>query len=426
MINVRDFEVILSEQAEEIKRKSLKKFCQRREETLIDLDSPQAQVVIGVRRCGKSTLCLNALINAGVKFAYVNFDDERLIGLTTEDLSTLLEVLYKIHGQFTHLFLDEVQNVEGWHLFVNRLLRMEMHVVITGSNAKLLSGELATHLTGRHHVIRLFPFSFEEYCNCTGVETVGLTTEKIALRRRAFDEYLHNGGFPELLLIKDKRAYISDLADNVIKRDIEDRFKIRHKAEFERLAQHIMNVSPALISSESLAKNLGIGSGHTVLNYLKYLNQAFIVLTLHKYSFKSKQRLIGEKTFCVDVSLMDKRPDAFSGDNFGWRLETVVYLELLRRCFSTGRDLYYMAEGRNECDFVICEGNKVLHAYQVSFDISKDKTRNREINGLLMVAKKSGCRNLTLITDHEYSDIEVDGYQIKIRPAYEWTLKNEQ
>ncbi|MCM1310034.1 MAG: ATP-binding protein [Bacteroides sp.] len=425
MINVRDLEIVLSEQAEEIARKAQKKFCSRLEEKLIDLDSPQAQVVIGVRRCGKSTLCLTALRSANVKFAYVNFDDERLAMLNADDLNSMLEVLYKIYGSFTHLFLDEAQNVPGWHLFVNRLLRKDMHVVITGSNAKLLSGELATHLTGRHHVIKLFPFSFAEYCNCIGVETDGLTTDKIASRRRAFDEYLQQGGFPELLHIKDKRAYITDLTDNILKRDIEERFKIRHKAEFERLAQHLMNVAPTALQYANLAQELSIGSDHTAQNYIKYLNEAFLLLGLHKYSFKSKQRLIGEKAYCIDVALMDKRPDAFSGSNFGWRLETIVYLELLRRCISGGNDLYYLSENRSECDFVVCQGNKVIKAFQVSYDVSDTKTRNREIKGLLMIANKTNCTDLTILTDHEYNDIEVNNLTIKIRPIYEWTLINQ-
>ena len=105
--------------------------------------------MIGVRRSGKSTLCYNALTRKGVKYAYVNFDDERLINLTSSDLNDVLEVLYKIYGDFNYLFIDEIQNIPEWYLFVNRLLRRQMHVVITGSNAKLLSGELATHLTGR-------------------------------------------------------------------------------------------------------------------------------------------------------------------------------------------------------------------------------------------------------------------------------------
>ena len=125
------------------------------------MTSPQAQVVIGVRRSGKSTLCYQALQSKGVKFAYADFDDERLVNLQADQLNDVLEILYKIYGDFKYLFLDEIQNVEGWHLFVNRMLRKKMHVIITGSNAKLLSSELATHLSGRNKEIPLFPFSFD-------------------------------------------------------------------------------------------------------------------------------------------------------------------------------------------------------------------------------------------------------------------------
>lgn len=422
MINIRDLELVLSDQAEEVAIKSKKNFCRRKEEELIDLDSPQAQVVIGVRRCGKSTLCLMSLLNAGVKFAYVNFDDERLGLLNADDLNAVLEVLYKVYGHFTHLFIDEAQNIPGWHLFVNRLLRREMRVIITGSNAKLLSSELATHLTGRHHVINLFPFSFSEYCSCLGISTSGLSTEKIALRRKAFDEYMHQGGFPEMLYVKNRRGYITDLTDNILKRDIEQRFRVRRRAEFERLAGHLMNVAPTKLQYAKLASDLGIGSGHTAQKYVFYLREAFVIINLHKFSAKSRSRLTGEKAYCVDVAFMDKRPDAFSGDNYGWRLETIVYLELLRYCMACGYDLYYFSDGRSECDFVVCEGNRVMEAYQVSFDISSERTRRREINGLLNAAHKTRCENLTIVTDHEYDDIEVDGHKIKIRPAYEWVL----
>ncbi|MBD5175666.1 MAG: AAA family ATPase, partial [Bacteroidales bacterium] len=167
----RILETILADQAEELALKKKMRFCTRAEEDKIDLSSTQAQVVIGVRRSGKSTLCYNALTRSGVKFAYVNFDDERLVHLTSDDLNDVLEVLYKIHGNFEYLFIDEIQNIPEWYLFVNRLLRRQMHVIITGSNAKLLSGELATHLTGRHHSISLYPFSFTEYCEVKDVDT---------------------------------------------------------------------------------------------------------------------------------------------------------------------------------------------------------------------------------------------------------------
>jgi len=157
-------ERIVLDQQEELERFRTGYYCFRKEESLIDLKSNLAQVVIGVRRSGKSTLCINALERAKVKYAYVNFDDERLLNITVDDMDSILEVLYKVYGEFSYLLLDEVQDIDGWHLFVNRMLRKKMHIVLTGSNSKLLSGELASHLTGRHHQIELLPFSFADFC----------------------------------------------------------------------------------------------------------------------------------------------------------------------------------------------------------------------------------------------------------------------
>ena len=199
MLDKRILEQVLSEQQLELYNLSSKTLCTRPEEQLVDLDSNMAQVVIGVRRCGKSTLCFNVLKNSGVLFAYANFDDERFEEMTSNDLNSVLEVLYKIYGDFMFLFLDEIQNVKGWHLFVNRILRQGIRVILTGSNAKLLSGELATHLTGRHDKIELFPFSFADYCKYKEVDISSPTTKAEAFRRSAFDEYLRQGGFPELL-----------------------------------------------------------------------------------------------------------------------------------------------------------------------------------------------------------------------------------
>lgn len=424
MIDKRILETILADQAEELALKKKLKFCKRKEEEHIDLNSTQAQVVIGVRRSGKSTLCFNALTRKGVKFAYVNFDDERLINLKAEDLNDILEVLYKLNGDFNYLFIDEIQNIPEWYLFVNRLLRKQMHLIITGSNAKLLSGELATHLTGRHHSITLYPFSFAEFCEVKEVDTESKTTKAIALRRAAFDDYLHQGGFPEVQFINDKRGYINELVNNILKRDIEQRFKIRHTSDFEELSQHLLNISPAIIVSKSLQEIFGFKSQHTVKNYVGYLKEAYLLVGLHKYSPKSRQRLTEEKVYPIDVALMNRRSDAFSGENLGWRLETIVYLELLRRYKSLGLDIYYFSDRSVECDFVICENRKTVLAIQVSFNISSEKTRKREIAGLIAAAKKTGCDKLLLLTDHDYEDAEVDGYKIAIRPVYDYTLES--
>lgn len=418
----RILETILSDQAEELELKKKQKFCRRKEEDLIDPDSPQAQVVIGVRRSGKSTLCYNALIRKRVKFAYVNFDDERLINLTATDLNDVLEVLYKINGDFNYLFIDEIQNIPEWYLFVNRLLRRQIHVIITGSNAKLLSGELATHLTGRHHTINLYPFSFSEYCEAKGIDTMSMSTMAVARRRAVFDDYMRKGGFPELSRVRNERDYIDELVRNILQRDIEQRFKVKHVTSFEEMSQHLLNIAPAIVVDKKLKEAFGFGSQHTAKNYVGYLKQAYLLVGLHKYSPKSQQRLTADKIYPIDVSLMNRRSDAFSGKNFGWRLETIVYLELLRRYKSQGFDIYYFSERSGECDFVICEGRKAVVAIQVSYDISNEKTRKREISGLLLAAKKTGCKNLLLLTDHSYEDIETEDYKIAVRPVFDYLL----
>jgi predicted AAA+ superfamily ATPase len=298
-----------------------------------------------------------------------------------------------------------------------------MHVIITGSNAKLLSGELATHLTGRHHSISIYPFSFAEYCDLKQIDTRKASTQAVALRRAAFDEYVKQGGFPELQFISNDRDYIDSLVDNILKRDIEQRFKITHKAAFEQMAQHLLNVSPVIAVDKELQKLFNFKSEHTSKNYVSYLKQAHLLVGLHKYSQKSKLRVVGEKLYPVDVALMNKRADTFAKDNPGWRLETIVYIELLRRCKPQGLDIYYYNERSGECDFVVCRENDTVLAIQVSYDIQNSKTRKREIAGLLLAARKTGCKNLLLLTDHQYEDTKEDGYSIAIRPVYDYIVQ---
>lgn len=423
MVDKRLIEQVLTEQRQELQALQDVDFCSRREEDEIDLDSHLAQVVIGVRRSGKSTLCYNALKSKNVNFAYVNFDDERFEDMQTSDLNTVLEVLYKIYGDFKYLFLDEIQNIEGWHLFVNRLLRQRMHIIVTGSNAKLLSGELATHLTGRNNQIELFPFSFADWCYCKGVDVKLLTTKAEAERRAAFDEYLRQGGFPELLWEKHSNRYVGKLVNAILKRDIEQRHKIKYTEAFERLTNHLMNVAPVTVVASSLARIVDLKSNHTVDNYVGFLKEAYLMLGLKKFSVKSSQRVRAEKVYPIDVALMDGRQDALAAENLGWRLETIVYVELLRRNRPIDRDIYYFANASGyEADFVVCRGNRVEEIYQVSYDISNEKTRQRELRGLLAASAETHCDNLYLITDFQREDVSLKGKQIHIVPAYEWLL----
>lgn len=424
MVDKRMIEQVLSEQRLEIEALRDADLCARKEEALVDLDSNMAQVVIGVRRSGKSTLCFNVLKSHKDGFAYANFDDERFVGLETSDLNNVLEVLYKIYGSFNCLFLDEIQNVDGWHLFVNRLLRQQMHIIITGSNAKLLSGELATHLTGRNDLIELYPFSFQEWCHCKGVDTKSLTTKSEALRRAAFDSYIMQGGFPELLNKKNPTQYVGNLVNSILKRDIEQRHKIKYTEAFEQLAHHLMNVAPVTVVEGDLAAVVGLKSGHTVDNYIGFLKEAYLLLGVKRFSRKSRMRVRAEKLYPVDVALMNGRQGAFAGENVGWRLETIVYIELLRRNRPLNQDVYYYRSASGyEADFIVCKDNFVSEIYQVSYDISNEKTRKRELRGLVAASEETGCRNLFLITDFWREDVVVKDLTIHIVPAYNWLLE---
>lgn len=425
-MKISDIEKVLLEQQDELEALEDEVLIHRPEEDLINLKSKLAQVVIGVRRSGKSTLCFNALRKAGVHYAYANFDDERLEELETKDLDNVLQTLYKIYGKFDYLFLDEIQNIDGWPLFVNRLLRQRIHIIITGSNAKLLSTELATHLTGRHHKIELFPFSFKDWCSIKDVEYTRLTTKNKGLLSKAYEEYFRQGGFPELISGEENpKEYISTLIDNIISQDIKKRYKIRNIDALKRLAHHILNETPTLIVKDALQNIIGIKSERTLGNYLMYLNQTYLISTISKYSSRSRERARNEKSYAIDVAFMDKRDNAFSGENLGWRLETIVYLELLRRKAGTENDIYYYQGRSAEADFVVCDGKKTLAVYQVSYDISNDKTRKREIKGCIAGAKATKCDNIFLITDHESEVIEEDGYSIQVVPIWEWLTREE-
>ena len=425
-MDIRIIERTLLEQKEEFDTALERNYCSRPEEELVDLDSSMAQVIIGIRRSGKSSLCFNVIKKSGIRFAYVNFDDERLSEIRSGELNDILECLYKIYGDFKHLFIDEIQNIDEWYLFVNRLLRTGMHILITGSNAKLLSGELATHLTGRHMKTELYPFSFSEYCDYRNISTLHGTTREKGLLRAAFDSYIHDGGLPELINEKRKQTYINTLVDSIIKKDIEKRYSILYRTAFENIAQHLLNNAPSQINYTALRDCFGLKSIHTAENYVSYTKNAYLVCGLHKFSFKSSMRIRDEKAYAVDVAFMNNRENALQGENLGWRLETIVYIELLRRSRPRELDIYYYAERQSEADFVVTKGRTVIEIIQVSYDISNEKTLRREKKSLLSASAATGCNNLLLITDHDEGELTEDGKTIRVIPAYEWLTEKAE
>lgn len=416
---------VLLDQQEEIQSYSDSFFIRRKEAELFDFDSKQAQVVIGVRRSGKSTLCHMVLNEHKVKYAYVNFDDDRLASIETEDLNTILETIYRIYGtDIRYIFFDEIQNVTGWHLFVNRLLRQNLHIFVTGSNAKLLSSELATHLTGRYNEIRLYPFSFREFCEFKKINPDIPTTKNIALQENALEGYLISGGFPEIEGISNRHAYVESLINAIVTKDIMTRFKIRNEHGLKTLVNHIINTVGQPVNISELSEEMKIGSDKTIRNYLNYLTQAFLILPLAKFSYKSKERLRGEKAYIIDTGILTYRHNTLSTENLGWRLENVVMVELLRRTSPLYQDIFYYRPNSNsrEIDFVITEHGRVMELIQVALDISQPKTLNRELSSLSENSKKLRCEKLTLITLSNTRTVRHNDKDIRIVNAREWLL----
>ena len=416
---------VLAEQQEEIKGYKLQKWVPRKEESLFEFDTKMAQVVIGVRRSGKSTLCHKVLLERGIRYGYMNLDDDRLAKMKTDDLNTVLSCVYQLYGtDVPYLVLDEIQNVDGWYLFVNRLLRTDMHIFVTGSNAKLLSGELATHLTGRYNEIHLYPFSFSEYCNCHQVDTQNITTKGEADCKRAFMDYIHDGGFPEMQGLRNKRAYVQSLIEAILLKDIKNRFRIRDVDALRKLAHHLINNACQEVNYDELTKELGM-SDKTVKKYIDYLAQAFLIQLLTRHSFKSKERIRNPKVYIVDAGMQGNRDNVLAPENLGWRLENVVYIELLRRCAYDFYDVYYykLNPRAKEIDFVVCDKNKAIELIQVAYEIDSQRAYERETSSLVKASGALSCNNLTLITFSQTRDVEIDGKTIHIISALEWLLK---
>jgi predicted AAA+ superfamily ATPase len=418
-MDINAYKQVLLDQQKEKNEILLESLTARREEVYFDLNSQLAQIVIGVRRSGKSTLCHKILKQNNINYAYVNFDDERLYNLKTEDLNVVLEALYMVYGDFKYLFCDEIQNIPSWFLFVNRLLRQKVRLIITGSNAKLLSSELSTHLTGRYNQIELSPFSFSEILEYKNIPANDDSTLGVARRKSAFEEYMSQGGFPELFEVKNKKAYIRNLFNSIIMRDIKQRFSVRYPEALRKMADYLTDTLCAEINYKSLAKQFSFGSAHTAENYVGYLRQAYLLIGLQKFSFKSRERIRNEKNYVIDTALISTAKEGFSEQSFGWRLENIVCIELFRRRNQTLNDVYYYKNGY-EVDFVLASDNKVVELIQVSVDISAQKTFNREVNALIRAAEELRCNNLTLITLNEDRTYTADNQTINIVSVLKW------
>ena len=214
-------------------------------------------------------------------------------------------------------------------------------------------------------------------------------------------------------------GYISGLLDAIVNTDIAKRFKVRHKEVLRRMATYLSDNYCCEFVSKNVAAEFGI-SDHTAENYYSYLKQAFLLIGVNKFSFKSKDRIRNEKIYIVDTALTTDKEGSIAGENLGWRLENVVCVELLRRYKPLFHYLFYYKSSSHEVDFVVTHGGRPVELIQVSYDISSPKTRNRELNGLLAGAKELTCDKMTLITFDAAETVKINGYTIEIVPAVDW------
>lgn len=415
---------ILIEQKEEIKRIFQGKIIPRGIITRIQkvFSSDLIKVIMGVRRCGKSVLAHYLLRD--IKYGYINFDDERLIGVKTADLNNFLEVLLEIQSDSRVILLDEIQNVNGWELFVNRLKRNGYNLVITGSNSKLLSRELATHLTGRHFTIELYPFSFKEFLiyknHLINKEDLYIT-QKRAGTKKMLEEYLQYGGLPEAVRIESKAQYLRELYDRIITRDIILRYNIKYVKDLKEIALYSISNFASKISYHKIRNIFETKSVHTVKNYVNYLEEAYLLFQVNAFSFKLKEQIkLPKKLYCIDTGIINAIIPRATVD-YGKLLENMVFIELKRQ----NKEVYIYSQPNCEVDFLIRDGLKVKQLIQVSYSIADENTKKREVRALLKASKDLGCSDLLVITWDEESEERIASRRIKCIPLWKWLFAKD-
>lgn len=390
------------------------------------LKSKLVKVVTGVRRCGKSVFSHSLL--ASENFAYATFDDDRLSG---SDANDVLSALYEVYGKgFRHVFLDEVQNLEGWELFVNRIHRTGFNVIVTGSNSRLLSRELATALTGRHMRIELFPFSFREFLSARKFGEDVRTTRGESLLKRELQAYIDSGSFPDVVVEKeDPRIFLRELYRNIIERDVVGRHRMAYGKTFREIALSLLSNPGRGVSFNKLKNQFGLGSEHTVKNYASYLEEAYLIFLLNRFSHKPVEvEKSDKKVYAIDPGMINAVSSRSTPD-FGHLFENSVALELLRRkSCDPGLELYYWKSPlHEEVDFVLKKGLRVNQLIQVTYDTSEPDTKERETRSLLKAARELACRNL-LVVNRDFEGEEKTRqrgvtYAIKYVPLCKWLLE---
>jgi len=413
-------EVKLSEVIEREKFSDLLKF----------MNIDEISIITGVRRSGKSTIMLQLLKKLKnvpeENILYINFEDERLINLTVNDLEKIYQYFIEINNPKgkIYFFLDEIQEIKYWEKWIRRRYESKnIKFIITGSNASLLSSEFATALTGRNITFDMFPFSFKEYLKWFKIEVDNriLYSSKKPIVKRYFNKYLKFGGFPKIAHINEKqRTYLLQrYFTDILYKDIVKRFRIKDVKGFEKFVIYLLTNISNTMSYYSLRNTFGF-SVDTIKEYISYLRTSYLIFEVSFFSFSLKeQQTRPRKIYCIDTGLRNAISFKFSED-LGRLAENIVFLELKRK----DKEIYYWKSAKTETDFVIKEGMKIKQLIQVCWNIEDKKTKEREIKGLLESMKEFHLRTGLIITEEYFGEEKVDGKKIKFVPLWKWLLED--
>lgn len=386
------------------------------------LEKDIIKVVLGPRRAGKSIFC--AHLTKDKNPAYLNFDNESLLKINNFD--DLLKELLAVYNNPKYLYFDEIQNLNNWELLVNQLHRQGYNLIITGSNANLLSQELATHLTGRHLAIEILPFNFKEFLKARSIDfdVNELSIKVKAELLRNLSDYLLIGGFPEVVIKNLKtHDYLSTLIDSIILKDIVKRYKLRLSEKIYNLEIYLLNNFGAEFTYRKLARKLEFKSDITVEKFIGYLKASYLCQVFSSYSYKSAKRIVGpKKSYLIDNGYINAKSLQFSA-NQGKLIENLVFTELLKRGYESNKNLYYYKTRNNkEIDFVLHKNLKTESLIQVAYKIDNQETAKREMNALVEAGYELKCNNLKIISWDLKKIVTYKKKKIEIIPLLDWLI----
>lgn len=385
------------------------------------LQTSEILIISGIRRCGKSVLMQQIRDRLVEKDFFFNFDDERLANFKLDDFQKLQECFVELFGEQHTYYFDEIQNIEGWERFVRRLYNAGNKIVITGSNARMLSRELGTHLTGRYLQVEIYPFSFQEYLAMNEIpvnaKTLYTTTGR-ATMVKSFVKYMECGGFPKFLQ-DGSVSYLTSLYESIIYRDILTRNGLTNEKEMLEMMFYLASNATKRVTYSSLGKVVGIQHPDTIKNYLEYIQQTYLISQLFRYDPSVKKQMMSpKKIYFVDNAII-KRIGFNATENNGVFLENLVFIELKRR----GWDVYYYAD-KKECDFIVRKGLHISDAYQVTLKMDSPQTREREIAGVREAMQAYSLSKGYILTFEGKETINFDdGTIVEVVPVWEWILQ---